>query len=215
MGSNIPAAIAETASRSANTMLPVPNSTLPFWRTEPHPLDEHRSTTELPAVPQDVVIIGSGFACTACAYYLTQDASWSPQTQRIIMLEARQACSGATGRNGELFSPNPSRTHPLSNAPSCPLSQVPIREDRIRQVSPPSLFFLLFFFLLTSPSYHQGGHCRPDLHQRLAGRRQRQGLDAANAVAVFEAATWRPSRSSYARSASRATMRRARRPMYT
>ncbi|KAI1872387.1 uncharacterized protein JN550_004106 [Neoarthrinium moseri] len=77
-------------------IFPVANATVPFWRTELHEIDEHRSTPELPA-EQDIVIIGAGFAGTTCAYYLTQDEFTVPS---ITVLEAREACSGATGRNG-------------------------------------------------------------------------------------------------------------------
>lgn len=76
---------------------PVPNSTLSFWRTQPHDLDSHRSTEELPA-ECDIVIIGAGYAGASVAYYLLED---NPSPPSIVILEARQACSGATGRNGE------------------------------------------------------------------------------------------------------------------
>ncbi|ETS74279.1 hypothetical protein PFICI_14145 [Pestalotiopsis fici W106-1] len=81
---------------TAQPVFPVANATVPFWRTELHELDSHRSTEELPA-EQDVVIIGAGFSGTTCAYYLTDDNAESP---KITILEAREACSGATGRNG-------------------------------------------------------------------------------------------------------------------
>ncbi|KAI4604221.1 hypothetical protein KJ359_000352 [Pestalotiopsis sp. 9143b] len=77
-------------------VFPVADATVPFWRTELHELDSHRSTEQLPA-KQDVVIIGTGFAGTTCAYYLTDD---NPEPPSITILEAREACSGATGRNG-------------------------------------------------------------------------------------------------------------------
>ncbi|KAI1084130.1 FAD dependent oxidoreductase [Whalleya microplaca] len=105
---------------------PVPNATTPVWRTELHELDSHRSTPELPD-KQDIVIIGAGFAGAALAHYLLED---NPQNQSITILEAREACSGATGRNG--------------------------------------------------------GHLRPDHFVGVASRKQRQGLEAANEVALFE-----------------------------
>jgi NADPH-dependent 2,4-dienoyl-CoA reductase/sulfur reductase-like enzyme len=79
--------------------VPVPNSTTPFWRTEPHELDVYRSTPELPT-ECDVLIIGAGFAGAALAHYLYEDNSSPPS---IVILEARQACSGATARNGKLL----------------------------------------------------------------------------------------------------------------
>ncbi|KAI0438557.1 FAD dependent oxidoreductase [Xylaria telfairii] len=82
---------------------PVPNATVPFWRTELHELDSHRSTPDLPE-KQDIVIIGAGFAGAALAHYLLEDRSAS--TPSITILEAREACSGATGRNGGHLRPD-------------------------------------------------------------------------------------------------------------
>ena len=76
---------------------PGPNPTLPFWRTEPHELDDHRTIAELPA-DCDVLIIGAGYAGVTTAYHLLDNNASPPS---IIILEARQACSGATGRNGD------------------------------------------------------------------------------------------------------------------
>ncbi|KAI1135105.1 FAD dependent oxidoreductase [Hypoxylon sp. FL0543] len=78
---------------------PVPNATVPYWRTELHELDSHRSTPELPW-EQDIVIIGAGFAGAALAYYLLKGQP-SSEKPSITILEAREACSGATGRNGK------------------------------------------------------------------------------------------------------------------
>ena len=75
---------------------PVPNSTTPFWRTELHDLDSHRSTAELPS-ECDVLIIGAGFSGAALAHYLYED---NPSPPSVVIVEAREACSGATGRNG-------------------------------------------------------------------------------------------------------------------
>ena len=75
---------------------PVANSTLPFWRTELHELDSHRSTPKLPS-EVDILIIGAGFAGVSTAYHLLDD---NPSPPSIAILEAREACSGATGRNG-------------------------------------------------------------------------------------------------------------------
>lgn len=46
----------------------------------------------------DIVIIGAGYAGASVAYHLVED---NPSPPSIMILEARQACSGATGRNGE------------------------------------------------------------------------------------------------------------------
>ncbi|KAG0652384.1 Gamma-glutamylputrescine oxidoreductase [Hyphodiscus hymeniophilus] len=83
--------------------LPVASSTVPFWRTERHALDEHRSTAELPE-ECDVLIIGAGYAGITTAYNLVDEIEAPPS---IVLLEARQACSGATGRNGGHLRPSP------------------------------------------------------------------------------------------------------------
>lgn len=76
--------------------VPVPNSTKPFWRRDLHELDNHRSTPNLPS-ESDVVIIGAGFAGAALAHYIYEDNASPPS---VTILEAREACSGATARNG-------------------------------------------------------------------------------------------------------------------
>ncbi|KAK7756245.1 hypothetical protein SLS62_001839 [Diatrype stigma] len=89
---------------------PVPNATVPFWRTELHELDSHRSTAELPS-KQDIAIIGAGFAGVTAAYYLQKETNTSNRDSSsipsITILEAREACSGATGRNGGHLRPDP------------------------------------------------------------------------------------------------------------
>lgn len=76
--------------------IPVPNSTKPFWRTQLHELDSHRSTPDLPT-ESEIVVVGAGFAGAALAHYLYAD---NPSPPSLVILEAREACSGATGRNG-------------------------------------------------------------------------------------------------------------------
>lgn len=78
---------------------PVPNATVPFWRTEPDELDSFRSSAALP-LEQDYVIIGAGLAGSAIAYFLS-DVSEASDAPSITVLEAREACSGASARNGE------------------------------------------------------------------------------------------------------------------
>ncbi|WYZ44636.1 hypothetical protein EsH8_VII_001072 [Colletotrichum jinshuiense] len=78
--------------------VPVPDATKPYWRKELHPLDSHQSSETLPS-EQDIVIIGAGFAGAALAYYLLDGVEKSSRPT-ITVLEAREACSGATARNG-------------------------------------------------------------------------------------------------------------------
>lgn len=76
--------------------LPVTGATIPFWRTELHGLDSFRSTEELTA-QCDIVVIGAGYAGVSTIHHLLKQDGPAP---KIVLLEARQACSGASGRNG-------------------------------------------------------------------------------------------------------------------
>ncbi|KZZ98069.1 FAD dependent oxidoreductase [Ascosphaera apis ARSEF 7405] len=82
---------------------PVANGTLSFWQTDPDRLANYRSTELLPE-ESDVLIIGSGISGTSVAYHFLKD---NPNPPSITILEARQACSGATGRNGGHMRPTP------------------------------------------------------------------------------------------------------------
>ena len=75
--------------------LPHAYPTASFWQDPPSQVATHQSTPDLPAtVP--VIIIGSGITGASIAYNLLSQAN----PPSILMLEARGACSGATGRNG-------------------------------------------------------------------------------------------------------------------
>jgi hypothetical protein len=79
--------------------LPLENPTISYWQ---EPLDEIaglRSTGELPE-SADYVIIGSGISGACIAFNLLERKPGA----RIVMLEARGASSGASGRNGEYIS---------------------------------------------------------------------------------------------------------------
>ncbi|CAK1362057.1 putative oxidoreductase OrdL [Cercospora beticola] len=86
--------------------VPVPNATQSFWRSDLHALDDHRTTERLPA-EADIVIIGAGYAGASLAYHLLEKSETSQKPVSIVLLEARQACSGATGRNGGHLKPDP------------------------------------------------------------------------------------------------------------
>ena len=84
------------AHSSTNSLagLPVNNPSQSYWLTEPPEiLPGHRTTKDLPQAA-DVVIIGSGITGAFAAHCLKEKAS----NLNIVMLEAREACSGATGR---------------------------------------------------------------------------------------------------------------------
>jgi glycine/D-amino acid oxidase-like deaminating enzyme len=76
---------------------PVPNPTKSYWQLPPHHLANHRTTSSLPTEAiWDYVIIGSGISGVATAYKLRSRNAYF----KILMLEARTAASGASGRNG-------------------------------------------------------------------------------------------------------------------
>jgi hypothetical protein len=82
---------------------PTANSTISFWRSSTKPIDKHRSTESLPS-DADIVIIGAGYAGAAIAHHLIEESErHSRPIPSIVILEAREACSGATGRNGKLW----------------------------------------------------------------------------------------------------------------
>ena len=78
---------------------PAAGYTEPFWRTEVDPLDSHQSSPDLPA-ETDILIIGGGYAGASAAYHLC-DGTSQAESPRVVLLEARELCSGATGRNGK------------------------------------------------------------------------------------------------------------------
>jgi hypothetical protein len=84
------------AALSGQASLPTANSTKSFWHSDPSTiLLGHRTTASLPT-EADVVIIGSGISGSSAAHFLREDDRG--KDLRIVMLEAREACWGATGR---------------------------------------------------------------------------------------------------------------------
>lgn len=75
--------------------LPSQNPTKSYWHKEPsEKLLGHRTTEDLPQTA-DVVIIGSGITGSFAARFLKHG---SVKASEVVMLEAREACWGATGR---------------------------------------------------------------------------------------------------------------------
>lgn len=75
-----------------------------FWVPEkPSALTNYKSSSTIPK-ETDVVIVGSGFSGASVAYHLLNDSQG--QAKRVVMLEARTVCSGATARNGGHLAPN-------------------------------------------------------------------------------------------------------------
>ncbi|KAM3505583.1 hypothetical protein MY10362_002853 [Beauveria mimosiformis] len=74
--------------------LPTPESTHSYWHRDPSlALLGHRTTDKLPE-QADVVVVGSGITGAFAARELVDGG------RDVLMLEAREACWGATGRNG-------------------------------------------------------------------------------------------------------------------
>ncbi|KAE8853215.1 hypothetical protein HRS9122_00207 [Pyrenophora teres f. teres] len=88
-----------TPSRGAKPF-PVPNATPSYWRKDVGAIDNHRSTETLPAT-SDVVIIGAGYVGASVAHHLVEESgSRGGAVPSILILEAREACSG---RRGEML----------------------------------------------------------------------------------------------------------------
>lgn len=79
--------------------LPSVKSTNSYWHKEPSKfLTGLRSTKELPT-NADVVVIGSGIAGAFAAWELLKGGDGNGNgIKSLVMLEAREACWGATGR---------------------------------------------------------------------------------------------------------------------
>lgn len=100
-------------------VLPIDNPTKSFWiEGAESPYRDHRSTPDLPS-EIDVVIVGSGYTGATMAYWIHKVSNYDPifrkhtdnvrkftqngQTPNMLVLEARDICGGATGRNGEVL----------------------------------------------------------------------------------------------------------------
>ena len=83
----------------APVTLPPTTPTKSYWQDPTNALlSDYISADVLPA-EIDTIIIGSGITGANIAYNLLQQ----PHHGSVLMLEARQVCSGATGRNGMPF----------------------------------------------------------------------------------------------------------------
>ncbi|KAJ5731332.1 uncharacterized protein N7483_005840 [Penicillium malachiteum] len=82
--------------------IPQATTTFSFWVQNPHPQFAQASSKPLPA-SADIVIIGSGISAASIARTILQSRTISasiPSHPTVVILEARDICSGATGRNG-------------------------------------------------------------------------------------------------------------------
>ena len=83
--------VLERISRSPG--IPQLNESKPYWAFPQSPIGEHGKEAKLPEYA-DVVVIGSGITGTSVARCLLEN----DELLTIVMLEARDTCSGATAR---------------------------------------------------------------------------------------------------------------------
>ena len=81
--------------RSIPPGLPRDNPIQSYWQDPPDEIADCRTTPYLPD-EADIVIVGSGVSGATIAYNLLS----SDPSLKVVLLEARQAASGASGRNG-------------------------------------------------------------------------------------------------------------------
>ena len=99
--------------RSALTIMsrsqfPHPNGMPTFWTDGDGDIDNIRSTDHLPS-ESAIVIIGGGYSAASLVTHILDSY---PKHPSVVVIEARQLCSGATGRNGnQEASPNSSPSH--------------------------------------------------------------------------------------------------------
>ncbi|KAI0737285.1 FAD dependent oxidoreductase [Daedaleopsis nitida] len=96
-------------------LLPVPNPTKSFWIDTPNANPLAKEGSEGPLTHDaDICIIGSGITGISAAYHISRLLAAAPPTTshserntpvKITVLEARDFCSGATGRNGGHLTP--------------------------------------------------------------------------------------------------------------
>lgn len=85
---------------------PVADAVPSYWRKQVGPIDNHRSTEHLPT-QVDVVIVGAGYAGASIVHHIVEECVRRDRPlPSILILEAREACSGATGRNGTYHMPS-------------------------------------------------------------------------------------------------------------
>ncbi|KAG4294238.1 hypothetical protein FPRO06_00823 [Fusarium proliferatum] len=90
--------------------LPVDNPTKSFWQSEPDPVISNYQSLASEEIAEfspsaDVVIIGSGLSGAFIAHQLLSSSSPN-RPKSVVILEARNAASGATGRNGGHIKPD-------------------------------------------------------------------------------------------------------------
>ncbi|KAF3042582.1 hypothetical protein E8E11_002494 [Didymella keratinophila] len=94
-------------------VLPIENPTKSYWiEAAESPLRNFRSGDKLPK-ETDILIIGSGYAGAATAYWIHKYTANSQKQPAVTLLEARDICGSATGRNGGQLRPHAYSRYPL------------------------------------------------------------------------------------------------------
>uniref|UniRef100_D8Q9G8 FAD dependent oxidoreductase domain-containing protein n=1 Tax=Schizophyllum commune (strain H4-8 / FGSC 9210) TaxID=578458 RepID=D8Q9G8_SCHCM len=87
----------------ASPGLPIEAPSSPYWTVPPSPISDHGAAEDKPLPSHaDVVIIGSGITGACVARTLLDEG---PEGLKVVMLDARAICSGATARNGGHITP--------------------------------------------------------------------------------------------------------------
>ncbi|OBS17642.1 hypothetical protein FPOA_09378 [Fusarium poae] len=82
---------------------PPPNGMASFWRSSPGVLDNYRSTSQIPS-ECDIIIVGAGYSGASLVTHMVSLPE--ARDKSIVVFEARELCSGATGRNGGQLKPD-------------------------------------------------------------------------------------------------------------
>ncbi|KAH7374160.1 FAD dependent oxidoreductase-like protein [Cadophora sp. MPI-SDFR-AT-0126] len=86
--------------RIASPQLPVSNPTVSFWQQNPVFQELVNIQSENLPSHADIVIIGSGMSGASIAHTLLNECRAMGLKRKVVVLEGRTVCSGATGRNG-------------------------------------------------------------------------------------------------------------------
>ncbi|KAK5043480.1 hypothetical protein LTR84_011949 [Exophiala bonariae] len=80
--------------------LPIMNSTTAFWQQQPPYPELVNIHSDKLSDSADIVIIGSGMSAASIAHTILKESQSIGLPRKVVILEGRTICSGATGRNG-------------------------------------------------------------------------------------------------------------------
>jgi hypothetical protein len=98
--------------RVSEPCLPDSSTTESFWQKNPLFPELVNTKSQILPISADIVIIGSGIAGASVAYTILNECEAGGITKRVVLLEARELCSGATGRNGGHIKATPYHLYP-------------------------------------------------------------------------------------------------------